>query len=65
MIGTAVGIGASFSTTFAGFIADVSGAAIAFLLLACVGVAGLIFVFIFVPETRGAPFLDEGDAQNA
>ena len=59
MIGAAVGIGASFSTTFAGFIADVSGAAIAFLLLACVGVAGLIFVFALVPETRGAPFLDE------
>lgn len=59
MIGAAVGIGASFSTTFAGFIADVSGAAIAFLLLACVGLAGLIFVFTLVPETRGAPSLDE------
>ena len=59
MIGAAVGIGASFSTTLAGFIVDVSGAAIAFLLLACVGVAGLIFVFALVPETRGAPFLHE------
>lgn len=54
LIGAAVGIGASFSTTLAGFIADTSGAAIAFLLLACVGVMGLVFVFAVVPETRGA-----------
>lgn len=53
LIGAAVGIGASFSTTLAGFIADTSGAAIAFLLLACVGVMGLVFVFTIVPETRG------------
>ena len=56
LIGAAVGIGASFSTTLAGFIADSSGAAIAFLLLACVGVMGLVFVFAVVPETRGASF---------
>jgi len=56
LIGAAVGIGASFSTTLAGFIADTSGAAIAFLLLACVGVMGLVFVFAVVPETRGASF---------
>jgi MFS family permease len=55
LIGAAVGIGASFSTTLAGFIADTSGAAIAFLLLACIGVAGLLFVFALMPETRGAP----------
>ena len=54
LIGAAVGIGASFSTTLAGFIADTSGAPIAFLLLACVGVMGLVFVFAVVPETRGA-----------
>ena len=53
LIGAAVGIGASFSTTLAGFIADTSGAAITFLLLACVGVMGLVFVFTIVPETRG------------
>ncbi|MGB8111113.1 MAG: MFS transporter, partial [Pseudolabrys sp.] len=53
LIGAAVGIGASFSTTLAGFIADTSGATIAFLLLACVGVMGLVFVFTIVPETRG------------
>lgn len=53
LIGAAVGIGASFSTTLAGFIADTSGAAIAFLLLACVGVMGLVLVFALVPETRG------------
>lgn len=54
LIGTAVGIGASFSTTLAGFIADTSGAPITFLLLAGVGVTGLVFVFAVVPETRGA-----------
>ena len=54
LIGAAVGIGASFSTTLAGFIADTSGPAITFLLLACVGVIGLVFVFAAVPETRGA-----------
>ena len=54
LIGAAVGIGASFSTTLAGFIADTSGPAITFLLLACVGVTGLLFVFAVVPETRGA-----------
>ncbi len=59
MIGTAVGIGASFSTTLAGFIADASGAATAFLSLAFVGVAGLIFVFGLVPETRWEPSLGE------
>ncbi|MGB8040553.1 MAG: MFS transporter [Pseudolabrys sp.] len=53
LIGAAVGIGASFSTTLAGFIADTSGPAITFLLLACVGVIGLVFVFAAVPETRG------------
>jgi MFS family permease len=55
LIGAAVGIGASFSTTLAGFIADTSGAAITFLLLACIGVTGLLFVFALMPETRGAP----------
>jgi len=54
LIGAAVGIGASFSTTLAGFIADTSGPPITFLLLSCVGVMGLVFVFAVVPETRGA-----------
>jgi MFS family permease len=54
LIGAAVGIGASLSTTLAGFIADASGPPITFLLLACVGVIGLVFVFAVVPETRGA-----------
>jgi MFS family permease len=54
LVGTAVGIGASFSTTLAGFIADTSGAPTTFLLLACVGVMGLVFVFAVVPETRDA-----------
>ena len=53
LIGAAVGLGASFSTTLAGFIADTSGAPITFLSLACVGVMGLVLVFALVPETRG------------
>jgi MFS family permease len=54
LVGAAVGIGASFSTTLGGFIADTSGAATTFLVLACVGVTGLLFVFALIPETRGA-----------
>ena len=54
LIGAAVGIGASFSTTLGGFIADTSGTATTFLVLACVGVIGLLFVFALIPETRGA-----------
>jgi MFS family permease len=59
MIGVAVGVGASFSTTLAGLIADTSGTAIAFLFLASIGLTGLVFVFALVPETRGAPSLGE------
>jgi MFS family permease len=51
--GTAVGIGASVSTTFAGYLADLSGTPIAFIALACVGIAGLLFVLAFMPETSG------------
>jgi MFS family permease len=53
LLGTAVGIGASISTTFAGYLADRSGTAIAFIAVACVSTAGLLFVVAFMPETRG------------
>ena len=54
LIGAAVGIGASLSTAVAGYVADVSGAAIVFLSLASIAAAGLVFVFALVPETRDA-----------
>jgi hypothetical protein len=50
LIGAAVGIGASLSTF--GYIADMSGAAVVFLSLACIAFAELVFVFALVPETR-------------
>jgi hypothetical protein len=35
-----------------GYIADMSGAAVVFLSLACIAFAELVFVFALVPETR-------------
>ena len=52
MIGVAVGIGASLSTTLAGFIADSGGPAIAFLFLSTVGATGLLVIVALMPETR-------------
>jgi MFS family permease len=52
-VGVAVGIGASLSTTLAGYIADVSGGAV-FLFLAGVALSGLILVIALMPETREA-----------
>jgi predicted MFS family arabinose efflux permease len=51
-VGAAVGIGASLSTTVAGFVADRLGSDTAFLLLAGVAAAGLIVVVALMPETR-------------
>ena len=55
VIGAAVAIGASFSTTLTGFIADNFGGGGAFLFLAGVAAAGLIFVVALMPETREWP----------
>ena len=52
VLGVAVGIGASFSTTAAGFVADHFGSATAFLFLAGVAAAGIILVIAVMPETR-------------
>ena len=59
IIGTAVGIGASLSTTLAGYMSDHLGNEAAFLGLAAVAAAGLALVFAFMPETR--PVDDEDD----
>ena len=51
IVGTAVGIGASVSTTLAGYIADhVSGHA-AFFTLAAIAAVGLLMIWAFMPET--------------
>jgi MFS family permease len=52
VVGAAVGIGASFSTTLAGYLTDQFGPSVAFLGLASVGSLGLILVLLLMPETR-------------
>jgi MFS family permease len=52
VVGAAVGIGASASTSLAGAIADAWSAAAAFALLAAVAAAGLALVIARMPETR-------------
>jgi MFS family permease len=52
LAGTAVGIGASLSTTLAGYMLDHFGSTATFLGLACVALSGLTLVFLLMPETR-------------
>jgi MFS family permease len=54
VIGVAVGIGASLSTTIAGYVADRFADAVVFLLLGAVGALGLMLVLVLMPETRQA-----------
>ena len=54
VVGVAVGLGASFGTTIAGFIADMFGDAVVFLFLGSVGAFGLLLVLALMPETRAA-----------
>jgi MFS family permease len=62
VVGAAVGVGASFSTTLAGYIFDSQGAAPAFLFLAGVAAAGLVLAAVLMPETRGEPDRASRDA---
>ena len=55
IIGTAVGIGASISTTLAGYAADHFGIAAAFVMLAGLAAAGFFAVLTYMPETAGFP----------
>jgi MFS family permease len=55
VVGAAVGTGASLGTTIAGYVADMSGDAVAFLFLGSVGAMGLTLVLALMPETRQAP----------
>jgi MFS family permease len=58
-IGLAAGIGATFSTTIAGLVADLIGPAYAFYGLAGIGVLALLIVLLLMPETKPA---DEPEA---
>ena len=60
IVGSATGVGASLSTTLAGWMSDRLGSSAAFLGLACVGGAGLILTWLLMPETaerKGGPRL--------
>jgi MFS family permease len=63
VIGTAVGIGASFSTTLAGYAWDYFGVVPAFLMLAAIAAAGFFTVFACMPETRGLRPVGGNDLQ--
>jgi len=52
IVGTAVGIGASLSTTLAGYLSDYLGSGTAFLGLGALGFVGLVLVWAALPETR-------------
>jgi predicted MFS family arabinose efflux permease len=52
IVGTATGIGASLSTTIAGYTSDHLGSEFAFLGLAAVAAVGLTAVWTLMPETR-------------
>ncbi|HZZ63465.1 MAG TPA: MFS transporter [Roseiarcus sp.] len=51
-VGCAVGVGASISTTLAGYVSDRFDSPTAFLMLAGIGLAGLAAVRFAMPETR-------------
>jgi hypothetical protein len=44
-------VGASLSTTLAGWMSDRLGSSVAFLGLACIGAAGLVLTALLMPET--------------
>jgi MFS family permease len=54
IVGSAVGIGASLSTTLAGYTIDRFGATAAFMSLAGLAAAGFVLVAALMPETRPA-----------
>jgi MFS family permease len=54
ILGTATGIGASLSATFAGYLTDRFGSPVAFGSLAAIAFVGLTLVWTLMPETRPA-----------
>jgi MFS family permease len=55
IIGTATGIGASLSATFAGYMTDRFGSVPAFAGLAVIALVGFTLLWFMMPETRPAP----------
>jgi MFS family permease len=55
IVGTTVGIGASMSPTYAGYLSDHFSSQTAFLGLTAVAVLGFLTTFALMPETRPAP----------
>jgi MFS family permease len=54
IVGTAIGVGATLSTTLAGWVSDHLGSNTAFLVLAAIAAAGLACIWALMPETRPA-----------
>ena len=52
LVGSAMGIGAALSTTLAGYVFDAFGGTAAFVTLVSIAAAGLLVVFVLMPETR-------------
>lgn len=55
IFGLAVGIGATVSTTLAGWVADAAGDRMAFFTLAAIGLAGVALLAVAMPETAPKP----------
>ena len=51
-VGLMIGVGATFSTAFAGWIADSFGNPTAFISLAAIGLAAAALVCVAMPETK-------------
>lgn len=52
LVGFAIGIGATFSTTLAGWVSDNFGNQAAFAVLAAIGAFAVLIALIFIPETK-------------
>jgi predicted MFS family arabinose efflux permease len=52
IVGSGVGVGASLSTTFAGYVSDRLGSSVAFFSLAGIATVGLVLAWALMPETR-------------
>ncbi len=66
IVGTAIGVGATLSTTLAGYVSDHFGSHTAFLVLAAIATAGLACIWGLMPETRPndeTPPVDEAPAR--
>jgi MFS family permease len=62
VVGTMMGMGASLSPSFAGYLSDTFGSPIAFLGLATIAAVGLATVGLLMPETRPAESAPDAEA---